>query len=121
MVTALSERKERLLGIEAGANDFLNKPVDIPDLILPVRNAVVVTSLMYQLQAERKRSERLLLNTLAAAIAKRMKDGELNIAKAHTEGTVLLADLVGFTTLAAHVAPAKWLLCLTKSSLSSTC
>src|SRR5438067_1537047 len=27
MVTALSERKERLLGIEAGANDFLNKPI----------------------------------------------------------------------------------------------
>lgn len=105
MVTALSERKERLLGIEAGANDFLNKPVDIPDLILRVRNAVVVTSLMYQLQAERERSERLLLNTLPAAIAKRMKDGELNIAEEHSEVTVLLADLVGFTTLAAHVNP----------------
>src|SRR5277367_3545391 len=34
MVTALSERKERLMGIESGANDFLNKPVDLPDLIL---------------------------------------------------------------------------------------
>ena len=28
MVTALSERKERLMGIQCGANDFLTKPVD---------------------------------------------------------------------------------------------
>ncbi|HXU79407.1 MAG TPA: response regulator, partial [Methylomirabilota bacterium] len=34
MVTALSDRKERLLGIQAGANDFLNKPIDVQDLIL---------------------------------------------------------------------------------------
>ena len=27
MITALSDRKERLMGIEAGANDFLNKPI----------------------------------------------------------------------------------------------
>src|SRR5690349_21730293 len=40
MITALSDRKERLLGIEAGANDFLNKPVDMQDLILRVGNAV---------------------------------------------------------------------------------
>jgi len=39
MITALSERKERLMGIEAGANDFLNKPIDIQDVILRVGNA----------------------------------------------------------------------------------
>ena len=33
MITALSERKERLLGIQAGANDFLNKPVDTEELL----------------------------------------------------------------------------------------
>lgn len=103
MVTALSERKERLLGIEAGANDFLNKPVDIQDLTLRVSNAVYAKSLFDQLQAEREKSERLLLNTLPGRIVERMKSGELNIADQFAEATVLFADLVGFTTLAAHV------------------
>ena len=105
LITALSERKERLLGIEAGANDFLNKPVDLQDLILRVANATAAKSLVDQLQAEHERAERLLLNTLPAAIAERMKRGELNIADQHPEVTVLVADLVGFTALAAHVNP----------------
>ncbi len=103
MVTALSERKERLLGIEAGANDFLNKPVDIQDLTLRVGNAVHAKRLFDQLQVERDKSERLLRNTLPACIAERMKKGETNIADHHQEVTVLLADLVGFTALTVHI------------------
>ncbi len=52
MVTALSERKERIMGIAAGANDFLNKPVDLQDLTLRVRNAVSIRQLYVQLQNE---------------------------------------------------------------------
>src|SRR4051794_16670067 len=33
LVTALSNRQERLMGIQSGANDFLNKPVDVQDLL----------------------------------------------------------------------------------------
>lgn len=105
MVTALSERKERLQGIEAGANDYLNKPVDLQDLTLRVGNAVLTKRLFDQLQAERDKSDRLLLNTLPRAIAERMKKGEVNIADQHPEITVLQADLVGFTALTLHIAP----------------
>jgi len=105
MVTALSDRKERLMGIQAGANDFLNKPVDIQDVILRVCNAVYTKQLFDQLQAEREKSERLLRNMLPLAIAERMKKGEMDIADTYPEVTVLLADLVGFTTLAAHIPP----------------
>jgi len=105
MVTALSDRKERLMGIAAGANDFLNKPVDIQDVTLRVGNAVHGKHLHDQLQAEQKKSESLLLNILPAVIAERMKAGEVNIADNHPEATVLLADLVGFTTLSAHIRP----------------
>jgi class 3 adenylate cyclase len=105
MVTALSERKERLMGIEAGANDFLTKPVDIQDVTLRVGNAVYMKYLFDLLHAEREKSERLLLNILPRAIAERMKKGEVNIADHHANATVLLADLVGFTALAAHISP----------------
>ena len=105
IVTALSDRKERLMGIEAGANDFLNKPIDMQDVILRVGNAVYTKHLHDQLQVEREKSERLLLNVLPTPIAERMKKGETNIADSHPDVTVLLADLVGFTSLSAHVNP----------------
>ena len=40
LVTALDAREDRLLGMRAGANDFLVKPVDRADLVLRVRNSV---------------------------------------------------------------------------------
>jgi len=105
MITALSDRGDRLLGIHAGANDFLNKPIDIQDVILRVGNAVYAKHLHDQLQAEQEKSERLLLNILPKPIAERMKKGETNIADSYPDVTVLLADLVGFTTLSASIGP----------------
>jgi adenylate cyclase len=111
MITALSERKERLMGIEAGANDFLNKPVDLQEVILRVGNSVYTKRLYDQVQIEQQKSERLLLNVLPKRIAERMKAGETNIAETFSDVTVLFADLVGFTGLAAHI-PVEELLAL---------
>ena len=105
IVTALSERMERMMGIAAGASDFLSKPVDLQELTLRVNHAAHAKHLFDQLQAEHERAERLLLNTLPRAIAERMKQGEVNIADHHPDVSVLVADLVGFTTLAAHIGP----------------
>jgi class 3 adenylate cyclase len=105
IVTALSERMERMMGIAAGASDFLSKPVDLQELTLRVNHAVHAKHIFDQLQAEHERAESLLLNTLPRAIAERMKQGEVNIADYHPEVSVLVADLVGFTTLAAHIGP----------------
>lgn len=59
------------------------------------------TRMERELEHERSRSERLLLNTLPAAIAQRLKDapGEA-IAERHAEVSVLFCDIVGFTRLA---------------------
>jgi class 3 adenylate cyclase len=105
IVTALSERMERMKGIAAGASDFLTKPVDLQELTLRVNHAVHAKRLFDQLQAEQARAENLLLNILPRPIAERMKQGEVNIAEHHPDVSVLVADLVGFTTLAAHVGP----------------
>jgi adenylate cyclase len=103
MITALSDRKERLMGIAVGANDFLNKPVDIQDVTLRVGNAVYTKHLYDQLQVEKDKSDRLLLNILPKPVAERMKQGETNIADSYPDVTVLVADLVGFTKLSAHI------------------
>jgi len=50
LVTALSGRDNRLKGIEAGANDFLTKPIDAQDVVLRVRNAVRLKGLYDQVR-----------------------------------------------------------------------
>jgi two-component system sensor histidine kinase/response regulator len=49
LVTALADRGHRLEGIAAGANDYLTKPIDRPDLLLRVRNALQLRRLHTEL------------------------------------------------------------------------
>jgi adenylate cyclase len=51
------------------------------------------------LEAERARSEQLLLNILPAPIAEQLRGGATTIAESQPEVTVLFADIVGFTPL----------------------
>jgi adenylate cyclase len=52
-----------------------------------------------ELEYERSRSDRLLLNVLPESIAQRLKDGEQTIADRHEHVAVLFADIVEFTPL----------------------
>jgi adenylate cyclase len=58
-----------------------------------------------QLEEEQEKSERLLLNVLPAPIASRLKEDQQTIAEAHTDVSVLFADIVGFTPLSASMDP----------------
>jgi len=59
-----------------------------------------------QILHEQARSERLLLNVLPEPIALRLKGGAEVIADQAAEATVIFADVAGFSSLAARVAPA---------------
>ncbi len=52
MVTALTDRDQRDVGIEAGANDYLTKPIDRKDVLLRVRNAVYAKRLHDKVQQD---------------------------------------------------------------------
>lgn len=59
LVTALQERDDRLRGIEAGANDFLTKPIDTREVILRTRNAVHAKRLYDRVQEALERLQAL--------------------------------------------------------------
>jgi guanylate cyclase len=68
----------------------------------------IFLSMMYfvnAFQREHARSEALLLNILPEPIAERLKAGEAVIADEYSEVTILFADIVGFTKLAARTKP----------------
>lgn len=67
-----------------------------------------------QRDAAERRSEKLLLNVLPAAIAVRLKRGEEPIADHHDEISVLFADLAGFTIRSAQESPAATVAVLNK-------
>jgi class 3 adenylate cyclase len=57
------------------------------------------------LQAEQERSERLLLNILPAPVAERLKNSDQTIADGFADVTVMFADIVNFTEVAADLSP----------------
>ena len=57
------------------------------------------------LASEQQRAERLLLNILPAAVATRLKHSDQTIADGYADVTVMFADIVNFTQVAANMAP----------------
>lgn len=62
-------------------------------------------SALNKLSEEKAKSERLLLNVLPPAIAQQLKQEERTIADSFPDVTVMFADIVGFTELAAKTPP----------------
>ncbi|MDD2764125.1 MAG: adenylate/guanylate cyclase domain-containing protein [Opitutaceae bacterium] len=114
MLTALDEVDSTVRCIEAGAEDYVPKPFN--PIILHARiNASLEKkrlrdqeqAYLAELQAERAKSDRLLLNVLPKAVADRLKQGERTIVDSFREATVVFADIVGFTSFSANMAPSR--------------
>src|SRR3954451_10715231 len=68
-------------------------------------NATLLSRLLEDLEAERARSQRLLLNVLPQRIIDRLAAGETSIADRHDDVAVLFSDFVGFTGISSRLAP----------------
>lgn len=112
MLTALDDVESTVRCIEAGAEDYVPKPFS--PVILRARITASLEkkrlrdqeqAFLAQLQVERTKSERLLLNVLPKAIAERLKAGQRTIVDSFIDSTVLFADIVGFTRISAKQSP----------------
>jgi adenylate cyclase len=98
-LTAKTDTADIVKGFELGAVDYVGKPFNAHELLARVNTHLTIDRL-------HRENERLLLNILPAAIAERLKNGDEPIADKFAEVTVLFADIVEFTKLAASMSPA---------------
>jgi class 3 adenylate cyclase len=119
LVTALDPQQERVKGIEAGADDFLSKPINQQELFARVRSLLRIKRLQdevkewnAQLEARVREQvaqlERLarLKRFFSPQIAEAVLAGGEEALRAHRrEVTVAFLDLRGFTAFTERAAP----------------
>jgi len=127
MVTALDPAQERVKGLEAGADDFLTKPINQPELLARVRSLLRIKELYDTVQSQAAqlvvwnqtleqrvreqlaelervgRLKRFLSPQLADLI---VSSGDERLLESHRrEITVVFCDLRGFTAFAETAEP----------------
>ena len=107
MMTALGSIEDRIKGIEAGADDFLTKPVDDREL-----RARLHTTLRLKATVDRKLGDlrrikehfaKFVPEAVKRLVAANPETPEL--AKRACDVTVLFLDISGYTRLSEHLAP----------------
>ena len=127
MVTALDPLEERVKGIEAGADDFLSKPINQAELLARVKSLLRIRDLHRQIEVqsllladwnsklEQRVNEQVgqlerlarLKRFLSPKVADLIVAGELDdpLATRRREVTIMFVDLRGFTAFSETAAP----------------
>jgi class 3 adenylate cyclase len=127
MVTALDPAQERVKGLEAGADDFLTKPINQPELLARVRSLLRIKELYDTVQSqaaqlavwnqtlEQRVQEQLVelerVGRLKRFLSPQLADlivssGDERLLESHRrEITVVFCDLRGFTAFAETAEP----------------
>lgn len=112
MISGLHEVDAVARCIEAGADDYLPKPFN-PTLLRARINSTLEKKrwldrehqYLQRIEAEKQRADALLHAVLPGQIVARLKAGEAIIADRFDEATILFADIVGFSPIAARLEP----------------
>jgi adenylate cyclase len=127
MVTALDAKEERIKGLDAGADDFLTKPVNQPELLARVRSLLRIKTLYDQVEQQKEELadwnrnlsqrveegiaelERLsrMKRFFSPEVANLITSGDTNDPlKSHrSEITVVFIDLRGYTAFTESADP----------------
>jgi two-component system, sensor histidine kinase and response regulator len=93
MLTALKQKEERIKGIEAGADDFISKPIDQRELLTRIKSLLRIKSLYDELEenCNKLQSLKIYNESLTDMVVRDMKSilsgaiGNLNLLSTKTE------------------------------------
>lgn len=114
MLTAQSDVDSRVIGIEAGADDYMTKPYSPRELLARVERSLrskVAGDDMRATHEELKQQQELVKHTFSRFVASSIVEQLLKDPSSVKLGgqlqsvTVLFADLQGFTSLSEHTEP----------------
>lgn len=131
-LSALDDVLDKVKAFDVGAVDYITKPFQNKEVLARVANQLTIQSQQKLLQEQtqqleefverlqneikeregvelalrlaQQESDRLLLNILPSAIVENLKKGDGFAAERFESATVLFADIVGFTSLAARIS-----------------
>jgi adenylate cyclase len=131
-LSALDDVLDKVKAFDVGAVDYITKPFQNKEVLARVANQLTIQSQQKLLQEQtqqleevverlqneikeregvelalrlaQQKSDRLLLNILPSAIVENLKKGDGPAAERFESATVLFADIVGFTSLAARIS-----------------
>ncbi|MFH2094533.1 MAG: adenylate/guanylate cyclase domain-containing protein [Bacteroidota bacterium] len=111
MCTGVNTAKDNLkAAYEAGVSDFVTKPFDKSELLSRVNSMLILSDSIRtvkqqqtELQAEKQRSENLLMNLLPEKIALELKDGGKTEPELFNNVSVFIADIVCFTGISSSL------------------
>jgi class 3 adenylate cyclase/ActR/RegA family two-component response regulator len=125
-LSALDEVFDKIKAFEVGGVDYMTKPFQVEEVIIRINTHLTLSRQRQQLlqqqsileaeiqerklieielDKQRRRSDDLLFNILPRPIAELLKLRQQTIASSFDNVTVLFADLVAFTPLAAQMPP----------------
>lgn len=114
IVTSNSDKVSEAL--DAGAIDYVRKPIEAEELLARVRSAMTLAATLrllkdqkQQLETEQKKTVRILKNILPSEIVKPLTKGISVHPKPYRNVTIIMADLVNFTEKATRMSPRKLL------------
>ena len=108
MLTALTDVADRIRGIEAGADDFLSKPVNREELLTRVKSLLRIKTLHDDVEMKNHLLRNLFGRYVSAEVAAEIvadPGRHLKLGGDKREVTILFGDLRGFTPFAEQMDP----------------
>jgi len=104
-MTAMADTADKIKGFEAGAVDYITKPLHPEEIRARVHTHLTICQIQRKLEEKERQTERLLLNVLPASIAHKLRNNISTVAEFYPEVSILFADIVNFTGLSSGKQP----------------